>query len=244
MSSPLGEPTTILLTGGTSGIGAVLLDRLLGRGHTVLALSRSAAHLPARAGLHSVTCDLTDLEALPGTVQALINDHPDLSVIINNAALQVARPLTDPASSPRDLIGEAAINLTAPAVIVQAALPHLMGLGQGAVINLSSGLATFPKQSGGLYSATKAGLSSFTTSLRWQLEGTRLLVSEVVLPLVDTPMTAGRGKGRKISPDRAVDAILRGIDARCAVIRVGAARVLPIIAALTPWLGRRMLRGD
>lgn len=242
MSSPLGKPTTVLLTGGTSGIGAVLLDRLLERGHTVLALSRSAAHLPARAGLHSVTCDLTGLDALPGIVQALVRDHPALSVIINNAALQVARPLTDPASSPLDLIHESAINLTAPALIVQAVLRHLTGLPDGAVINMSSGLATFPKQSGGLYSATKAGLSSFTTSLRWQLEGTPILVAEVVLPMVDTPMTAGRGAGRKISPERAADVILRGIDARRPVIRVATARALPVIAALAPWLGRRMLR--
>lgn len=244
MSSPLGKPTTVLLTGGTSGIGAVLLDRLLKRGHTVLALSRSAAHLPARAGLHPVTCDLTDLEALPGIVRSLVTDHPQLSVIINNAAVQVARPLIDPASSPLDLIQEAAINLTAPALIVQAALPHLLGLTQGAVINLSSGLATFPKENGGLYSATKAGLSSFTTSLRWQLEGSPILISEVVLPLVDTPMTSGRGNQRKISPDRAVDTVLRGVDARRPIIRVGAARALPVIAAFAPWLGRRMLRGN
>ena len=243
MSSPLGKPTTVLLTGGTSGVGAALLTRLLDRGHTVLALSRSAAHLPARAGLNPVTCDLTDLETLPALVRALVADHPDLSIVINNAAMQIARPLTDASSFPDHLIKEAALNLIAPALIVQAALPHLIGLPQGAVINVSSGLAFFPKEKGGLYSATKAGLSSFTTSLRWQVEGTPLFVAEVVLPMVDTPMTAGRGKGRKISPEEAADAILRGVDARRPVIRVAAARALPAIAALAPWLGRRMLRG-
>ena len=238
--SPLAKPTTILLTGGTSGIGAVLLSRLLDRGHTVIALSRGAVHLPARAGLVPVGADLTDLLALPGLVAGLLADHPALSVVINNAAVQHARELT--ASTPAQLIEEAALNLTAPALIVQAALPHLMRQPQGAVVNLSSGLATFPKQAGGLYSATKAGLSFFTTSLRWQVEDTPLLVSEVVLPLVDTPMTAGRG-ARKLTAERAAEAILRGIDARRPVIRVGAARALPLIAALAPWLGRRMLRG-
>ncbi len=239
-STPLGKPTTVLLTGATSGIGAVLLSRLLDRGHVVIALSRGAAHLPARAGLVPVGCDLTDLPALPGLVAGLVADHPALSVIINNAAVQHARKLAD--LTPAELIEEAALNLAAPALIVQAALGHLVQQPQGAVVNLSSGLATFPKERGGLYSATKAGLSSFTTSLRWQVEGTPLLVSEVVLPLVDTPMTAGRG-ARKILPEQAADAILRGIDARRRVIRVGAARVLPVIAALAPWLGRRMLRG-
>lgn len=244
MSSPLENPTTVLLTGGTSGVGAALLARLLDRGHSVVALSRTAAHLPARAGLSPVTCDLTDLVALPALVRALVAEHPGLSVIINNAALQVARPLTDPQSWPDDLIREAALNLTAPALIVQAALPHLLGLGQGAIVNISSGLATFPKERGGLYSATKAGLSSFTTSLRWQVEASSLLVTEVVLPMVDTPMTAGRSRGRTISPEAAADAILRGIDARRPVVRVAAARALPVIASLAPWLGRRMLRGN
>lgn len=241
MSTPLSHPTTVLLTGATSGIGAALLDRLLDQGHRVLALSRRAAHLPARAGLHPITADLTDLPALPALAAGLLRDHPDLSVLINNAAVQHARPLTDPSSQPQHLIEEAALNLAAPALLTQALLPHLMRRDGGAVVNLSSGLATFPKESGGLYSATKAGLSSFTTTLRWQVEHSDLLVIEVVLPLVDTPMTAGRGRG-KIAPDRAAALILRGVAARRTTIRIGAARALPLIAALAPWMGRRLLR--
>lgn len=242
MSSPLSHPTTFLLTGATSGIGAALLARLLAQGHNVIALSRSAAHLPAQPGLTALSADLTDLPAIPALAQRLLAEHPTLSVLINSAAVQHAHALTDPASTPAHLIAETALNLAAPALLAQALLPHLMARPAGAIVNLSSGLATFPKQQGGLYSATKAGLSSFTTSLRWQAEGTPLLVTEVVLPLVDTPMTAGRGRG-KISPDRAAQAILAGIAARRPVIRVGAARALPLIAALAPWAGRRLLRG-
>lgn len=242
MSSPLSRPTTLLLTGATSGIGAALLSRLLAEGHSVLALSRQAAHLPARPGLYPVTADLTDLAAIPALARGLLADHPGLSVLINNAAVQHARRLTDPAARPADLIEEAALNLTAPALLTQALLPHLMRQERGAIINLSSGLAIFPKEEGGLYAATKAGLSSFTTSLRWQVEGSPLLVTEVVLPVVDTPMTAGRGRG-KLPAGMAAEAILRGIAARRTVIRVGAARVLPLLQALAPWLGRRILRG-
>ena len=242
MSSPLARPTTVLLTGASSGIGAALLPRLLDRGHTVVALARRAAHLPARPGLVPVTCDLSQLPSLPALAARLAADHPGLSVLINAAAVQHARPLTDPASSPAHLIEEASLNLAAPALLIQALLPTLLHQADGAIVNLSSGLATFPKAAGGLYSASKAGLSSFTTSLRWQLSTTPLLVSEVVLPLVDTPMTAGRGRG-KISAEAAAVAILSGIDARRTMIRVGAARALPLIAALAPWLGRRLLRG-
>ncbi len=242
MSSLLARPTTVLLTGATSGIGAALLPRLLDRGHTVVALARRAVHLPARAGLVPMAADLTDLSSLPALTARIATDHPGLSILINAAAVQHARPLTDPASVPAHLIEEATLNLVAPALLVQALLPTLIRQPDGAIVNLSSGLASFPKEAGGLYSASKAALSSFTTSLRWQLEATPLLVAEVVLPLVDTPMTAGRGRG-KISAEAAADAILAGIDARRPVIRVGAARALPVIAALAPWLGRRILRG-
>lgn len=242
MSSPLSQPTTVLLTGATSGIGAALLARLLAQGHSVIALSRQAVHLPAQPGLIAVSADLTDLPALPALAQRLLAAHPDLSVLINNAAVQHAHALTDPASTPAHLIAEAALNLTAPALLVQALLPHLRARPDGAILNISSGLALFPKQQGGLYSATKAGLSSFTTSLRYQAEGTPLLVSEVILPLVDTPMTTGRGRA-KITPDHAAKAILAGITARRSTIRIGAARALPLIATLAPWLGRRLLQG-
>jgi uncharacterized oxidoreductase len=189
-----------------------------------------------------MAADLTDLSSLPALTARIATDHPGLSILINAAAVQHARPLTDPASVPAHLIEEATLNLVAPALLVQALLPTLIRQPDGAIVNLSSGLASFPKEAGGLYSASKAALSSFTTSLRWQLEATPLLVAEVVLPLVDTPMTAGRGRG-KISAEAAADAILAGIDARRPVIRVGAARALPVIAALAPWLGRRILRG-
>lgn len=242
MSSPLAHPTTVILTGATSGVGEALCDQLLSRGHTVVAIARRAAHLPARPGLYPVTADLTDLAAIPALGKRLLADHPEFTVLINNAGVQHAQPLTDPASTPARLIEEAALNLAAPALMTQALLPRLLTRSQGAIVNISSGLAIFPKEAGGLYSASKAGLSSFTTSLRWQLEHTPLLVAEVQLPLVDTPMTAGRGKA-KLDPIDAADAILRGIDARRRVIRVGAARLLPIFQAVAPWAGRRILRG-
>jgi short-subunit dehydrogenase involved in D-alanine esterification of teichoic acids len=242
MSSPLAHPTTVIVTGATSGIGAALCDLLLMRGHTVLALARRAAHLPARPGLYPITADLTDLTAIPALGRRLLTDHPGLTVLINNAAVQHARPLTDPASQPDHLIEETALNLAAPALLVQALLPHLMTRPQGAIVNISSGLAIFPKQAGGLYAATKAGLSSFTTSLRWQVEGTPLLVTEVQLPLVDTPMTAGRG-ARKLDPQDVAASILAGVAARRPIIRVGAAWALPVLQAFAPWAGRRILRG-
>lgn len=238
MSRLLDRPAKALVTGGTSGVGAALTSQLLAGGHQVVVLARRAGDMTPQPGLHALPCDLSDVRAVQQAAAAIASGHPDLRLLIHNAAVQHAMPLSD--SSPAHLIEEATVNLLAPAVLTQALAP-LLGE-DGAVVNITSGLAFFPKERAGLYAATKAGLHSFTQSLRYQMEGQGVAVIEVVLPLVDTPMTAGRGRG-KISADAAATAILSGLARDKPVIRVGAARALPVIAALAPWLGRRMLRG-
>ncbi len=242
MSSLLASPATVLLTGGTSGIGAELRDRLLAQGHRVIVLARGAGRLAPHPGLVAVPCDLGDPEAVVATVRGVLAAHGAVDVLINNAAVQHAVPLSDPASTPALLREEVTLNLLAPALLAQAVLPGMVTRGRGVIVNVSSGLAVFPKERAGLYAATKAGLSSFSLSLGWQVEGHGVRVVEVQLPVVDTPMTAGRGV-RKIAAGRAAEAILRAVDARGPVVRVGVARLLPLFARLAPGLGRRIMRG-
>jgi short-subunit dehydrogenase involved in D-alanine esterification of teichoic acids len=242
MSNPLSKPATVLLTGATSGVGASLMRLLLAQGHQVIAPARRAAHMPAVSGLIPVSCDLTDLEALEHCIPQWRVKYADISIVINCAAVQHAYQINDSRSRPAHLIDEATLNLLVPALLCQAFLPQIAGAACGAIVNISSGLAVFPKQEGGLYSASKAGLSSFTTALRWQCQTTPVLVTEVILPLVNTPMTAGRGR-MKMSPDQAAKGIIAGICARKEVIRIGSARALPVLQAFAPWIGRRILRG-
>jgi short-subunit dehydrogenase involved in D-alanine esterification of teichoic acids len=243
MSSLLSRPETVLLTGATSGIGAELCTRLLDRGHVVIALARRASRLAPVLGLHPLDVDLADADAVLAAAETIAAAHPALSLIVNCAAVQHAVPLTDPASRAALLREEVAVNLLAPALLVQALLPALVAAGRGGIVNVSSGLAVFPKERAGLYPATKAGLSSFSTSLRWQVERHGIAVTEVLLPVVDTPMTAGRADGRKIAPGPVAEAILEGVSRGRPVIRVGAARLLPLLSRLAPGLGHRILRG-
>ena len=229
--------------GGTSGVGAALRRDLLARGHRVVVLARRASGLEAAAGLTAQDCDLGDTDALPALAAEVIARHPDISILINNAGVQNAHPLLSDATTPDTLRAEVAVNLLAPAILSRAVAPMLKAKGRGAIVNISSGLAWFPKQNAGLYAASKAGLHSFTQSTRYQMAGTGVAVVEVVLPLVDTPMTAGRGTG-KISAGVASQAILAGLAQGRPIIRVGGARALPVIDMLAPWLGRRMLRGS
>ena len=221
-----------------------MLAKLTEGGHKVIVLARHASALPPGRQLIAIDIDLADAATVRETGRQLAAEHPGISVLINNAALQYGKPLTDPGFDPARMADEVAINLTAPALLTHALLPPLRANGpRAAIVNVSSGLALFPKQATALYCATKAALSNFTRSLRYQLAANGVLVSEVVLPLVDTPMTTGRGTG-KISADTAAAAILAGITARRDIIYVGKARLLPILARLAPGIGHRMLRGS
>jgi uncharacterized oxidoreductase len=237
-------PTTVVLTGGTSGIGYHLLERLLDGGHQVVVVARRASTLQPQARLIPINVDFADVAAVRAAGARLAAEHTDATMLINNAALQYPAQLIDPDFDPRQMEAEVAINLIAPTLLIHALLPSLRCHAErAAIINVSSGLAYFPKQQSALYCATKAALSNFTQSLRYQLEDDGILVSEVVLPLVDTPMTEGRGTG-KISAAAAANAILTGIAHRRETIHVGKAKLLPILSRLAPGLGRHILRGS
>jgi uncharacterized oxidoreductase len=243
MKNLLSQPAKVVLTGGTDGIGLVMRDRLLSAGHEVIVLARRAAAAAPQPGLHPLPCDLTDPAAVRAAAVEIRRAHPDVRVLINNAALQYDRPLRDQDLDPDRLEEEVAINLLAPALLINGLLPALFAQGgPAAIVNVNSGLAIFPKQRTSLYCATKAGLHSLSLSLRAQLRGTNVAVLEAFLPLVDTAMTAGRGKG-KISAEAAADAILAGVAAGRAQIWVGNAKLVPVLARLAPALGRTVLRG-
>ena len=234
----LAVPTTVLLTGATSGIGDALARRLAGEGHRLVVVSRTASvteHVVA-----AYACDLTQPAAVVALCSALKQRHTDIGVIINNAAVQHAASLGE--TSPDQIVEEAMLNLVAPALIAQAFVRTLRSReGPSAIVNVSSGLAFFPKEATSLYCATKAGLHSLSQSLRYQCEGSSVVVSEAILPLVATRMTAGRGKG-KLAPDAAARAIITGLRAGRPEIYVGKARFLPLLQRLAPALGRSMLR--
>lgn len=243
MSSPLSRPSVVVLTGATSGIGQHLLHRLLAAGHHVVAVSRRASTLDPHPALETLDCDLAEPDQVRAVMSEVVARHPRIDLLINNAALQYGVPLTAPDFDPEAMIAEVQINLVAPALLAHGLMGALERAGLGAaIVNVSSGLACFPKRDTALYCATKAGLHSFSQSLRYQLEGTDIHVIEAVLPLVATPMTEGRGTG-KIGADDAARAILDGIVRGRAEIHVGKARLLPILARVAPSFARRILKG-
>jgi uncharacterized oxidoreductase len=111
------------------------------------------------------------------------------------------------------------------------------------IVNVTSGLALAPKQSSPVYCASKAGLRSFTKALRYQARkrAPHLSVVEALPPLVDTGMTAGRGRG-KISAERCAREIVDGMIAGKDTIYVGRSKLLRTIFAASPHLAERIMR--
>lgn len=236
-----------LVTGGSAGIGRALVRALADRGGHVLAVGRDRDRLEAVAAEHPgrvtvLAADLGDPAAVDALVADVTRDHPDLTLLVNNAAIQVPMRLMQ--ADPADLRTEIAINLAAPVALAAGLLPVLARNPGAAVVNVTSALAVAPKAAAPVYGATKAGLRNFSRALRYQCEdeATGIAVLDVVMTLVDTAMAAGRGGRAKISPDKAAAAVMTAIDRRRPESWVGPTWVIRLLDRLWPALAYRMLR--
>lgn len=240
------QDRTLLITGGTSGIGYALVKQLAPVNRAIIVIASNAEKLQRLGGefsnVHTYCCSLEDATVLQHTVHEIIHAHPDISVVINNAGVQVTPTFLDSDFDYDSIEREISINLTAPIKLCALMIHPLVNTkAPAAIVNVTSGLAIYPKTHSAVYCATKAGLRNFTRSFRYQLEQTQINVIEAILPLVDTPMTHGRGKG-KMSPERAARAIISGIENNRAEIYVGKAKLIPFVARISPRLMAAILK--
>lgn len=240
----------VLITGGSRGVGFALAKELSSQGHNVLVTGRNRERLEAatekiESNVLTFACDhatITDQERLIAFVQ----EHwGSIDILINNAAIQYNYELAEQPTEKllTDVAYETQVNFTSVIQLIGLCLPLLSP--SGAIVNVTSGLALTPKRSGPVYCATKAALHSFSQSLRWQLAASPQhkdqSVLEALLPMIDTDMTAGRGKG-KISPEQAAAAIIKGIERRQSEINVGKVKLLRLLLRIAPSIARNMFR--
>ena len=243
-NASLGLPCT-LVTGATSGVGYALVQQLAEAGVKVLALGRNSnclAELTARyPQVVGITADLADLDSLPSLISTLLREHPDLAGLINNAGIQYDLRVDAADYGGANIRQEIEVNLLAPLLLSHGLLAHFQRQPAAFIVNVSSGLAHVPKRTAAVYSASKAGLHLFSQALRVQLHGSSVRVIEAVLPLVDTPMTSGRGSG-KVSAAQAARGLIDGLLAGQQDIWVGKARLLPILQRQAPGLLARIMQ--
>ncbi|MVO17196.1 SDR family NAD(P)-dependent oxidoreductase [Rhodobacteraceae bacterium CY05] len=245
------EGKHILLTGATRGIGRELAKQLVAAGATVMAVARDDEALIALKWelgpqLQTYTCDLQNEAEREQLISELMGAQTPLDGLINNAGMQIEVDylMGTHVDLAKDISMEVNVNLVAPLHLCAALVPCLAKRPEGIIINVTSALALSPKQDAPVYCATKAGLRNFTTGLRYQTGqlAPNLQISECIMPLVETDMTKGRGRG-KISPDRAARDLLQGIKHGADEVWIGKTRLLRIIHRLLPELSARILRG-
>jgi uncharacterized oxidoreductase len=224
----------IAVTGGTSGIGREFAVRLAAEGAKVIACARGETALrelqTQYPAIETVRCDVAaraDVLALEAVIR---ERHGRLDVLINNAGIMEQIDLLDTSVDDARIVQEVAVNLTGPILLTRTLLPLLRAGRSPLIVMVTSGYALLPATRAPTYSATKAGLHSFTMALRRQLRAAGVRVVEVLPPLVDTPATRSV-RQPKMSPATLVERVLRDI-AR------GRDEILPGLVGVLPWLMR------
>ena len=227
---------TILVTGGSAGIGLAFAAKFLELGNTVIITGRTQSKLDAAKAahpeLHTIQCDAADPEAVLALGERVDADFPQLDVLMTNAGVFIYRNLTTKADDLVSLTSELDINVAGPIRTVSVLVDRLKA-NKGTIINVSSGLAYVPLQCAPIYCATKAALHSYTIALRQQLEG-QVEVIELLPPAVKTELTADL-------PDDAGFAIItvqQLLDGTFPKLRSGAAEIRPGQASQLHWMSR------
>ena len=235
---------TVLITGGSSGIGLELARLLVARANTVLITGRDLARLEAvkreLSGVAIYQSDVSDPAQVSRLHEQVMARHPTLDTLINNAGIMrnmrlgVARDLVD-------VTREIDVNLSGPIRMVQRFLPALSARGNALIINVSSGLAFVPLPISPVYSATKAAMHSYTKCLREQLRATGVTVVELAPPPVETALFRGEFademKGeRAMQPEELARRALAAIEAGRTEVSPGVSNQLAAMSRVAPTL--------
>lgn len=231
---------TILLTGGTDGIGLRLARQLRAKGAQLIVTGRTPERIAAAQadGFEVIAADLAGSEGVEAVLAGL-GGRP-IDVLINNAGMGTAHDFREAPPVEADDERTLWLNVHAPIRLIGRLMPTLRSRPEAMIVNVTSGLAIAPNAGSPLYCATKAALRSYTMGLREQLKGTGVHVLEALPPLVDTAMTAGRGSN-KLAPEECARQIIAAMESGANEANVGMVKVLRAVYSLSPALARSIM---
>ncbi|PEJ60136.1 short-chain dehydrogenase [Bacillus sp. AFS002410] len=209
---------TILITGGSTGIGLAIAERFLKLENKVIIIGRRENVLKdAKEKFPELITHVSDLST--ESDRALLfdwvtNNYPEVNVLVNNAGIQQRFNVlkADAKNDWKYFNNEITTNIEAPIHLSMLFAPFFATKQEAAIINVTSGLAFTPLAIAPIYSATKAALHSFTVGLRHQLSDSTVEVIEIAPPAVNTDL-GGAGLHTHGEPlDEFADGIFKGLE--------------------------------
>src|SRR5262249_40344715 len=216
---------TALVTGASTGIGAIYADRLAKRGYDLILVARNEARLKSLSArltsetgrtVNVLAADLANKAEL-ARVESTLRDDPSITMLVNNAGSGSVAPLLDAGiEKMEDMI---ALNITALTRLTYAAAPRFVARGTGTIINIASIVGIAPEILNGVYGASKAYVIAFSHSLQHELADKGVRIQAVLPGAVATDFWEISGNPYQnlppsivMSPEDVVDAALVGLD--------------------------------
>jgi uncharacterized oxidoreductase len=230
---------TILITGGSAGIGLAFALKFAELGNEVIVTGRRQKVLEdvnaKHPNLHTIQSDVADPAQIAALAAHVKADFPKLDVLMNNAGIMLYKNLRAPATDLAGLMAEVNINLGG-VIATTSAFVDILTANKGTVINVSSALAFVPLPAAPIYSATKAAIHSYTQSLRFQLEESGVEVIELMPPGVKTDMTTELAEGgvTVITTEELVKQSFVALRTGAVEIRPGQSKQLAFMRRLAP----------
>lgn len=230
-----------LITGASTGIGAVYADRLAKRGYDLILVARNQEKLNFVANKikaeHDVDvtvtpADLTIREEL-NHIENLLSSDNSISLLVNNAGLGAVTKLAD--SNMRDIEIMISLNVIALTRLSAAITPQLLKRGNGAIINIASVVALAPELLNGAYSGSKAYVVNFTQSMHHELADKGIKVQAVLPGAIDTPFWDKSGLPIHNLPTEMVMNSETLVDAALAGFDLGEIITIPSLPDVNDW---------
>jgi short-subunit dehydrogenase len=230
-----------LVTGASTGIGAVYADRLAKRGYDLILIARNEQRLASLArrlandtgrAIETVTADLASADGVR-RVEDILRTNPRISMLVNNAGVGSVTPLIE--SDVERMDEMIRLNVRALTRLTYAVAPGFVRRGGGTIINIASVVAIAPERLNGVYGATKAFVLALTQSLDHELRGKNIRVQAVLPGATATEFWDIAGKPVHQLPPEIVMSAQDMVDASLAGLDLGEVVTLPALADLADW---------
>ncbi|MBY2924365.1 SDR family oxidoreductase [Rhizobium leguminosarum] len=232
---------TALVTGASSGIGAVYADRLARRGYDLILVARSGDKLKEQAAritdetgrsVETLSADLTKADDL-ARVERVLRTDASITLLVNNAGVGATAPLLQ--SDIAKMESMVSLNVIGPMRLTYAVAPSFVARGTGTIINIASIAAITPEVLNGVYGGSKAFILAFTQSLHHELAEKGVRVQAVLPGATATDFWDAAGLPLGHLPSEIVMSATDMVDAALSGLDQGEQVTIPALPNISDW---------